>query len=217
MAANSDEEAMPWAWIRKLEEMVTNADYDRIPNLPAEILPWLYISDEGRALQKEKLKSLGITHVLSTNGAPSFHKAQVSLFYKNLGIVHKRIHAEDEEDYDMIEKHWDECYEFLKQVYDDRKSGAKVIVHCVAGINRSGLITCAAYMMFEQKNVLDVVKDVIDRRGPLLWNKSFQKELCLLALKHDLLGEKPAGVSDDPIPKPVLKPPPREALDQWFG
>ena len=204
----------PWAWIRKLRDTVNAAESNCEQVLPAEILPWLYISDEASALDTEKLQSLGITHVLSVNGAPRHRDRYIRDLYATHGITHKRVHGEDSEGYNMIEKHWEDCHAFLKQVQND--GSCKVVVHCVAGINRSGLITCAAHMIMEEASVLDVVKHCIDKRGPVLWNKSFQKQLCLLAARNNLLGDKPEDTSDDPMEPERVPPPPRKAFDRLF-
>ena len=44
----------------------------------------------------------------------------------------------------------------------------KMVIHCQAGINRSGVITAAIYMLEEQMHVLDVVKHIRRREGQLL-------------------------------------------------
>ena len=70
------------------------------------------------------------------------------------------------------------------------------MVHCQAGINRSGVIVAAIHMLEEQKNVLDVVRHIRRRRGNcFLWNESFQKQLVALAKRNNLLGAKPENVS----------------------
>jgi len=212
---DTDNNTMPWAWVRKVREMVgNNTDWKgQQQNLPAQVLPWLFISDEINALDKDKIKSLGITHVLSLNGVPSFSARHASLQYSTWGVSHKRISAEDSLHYDLIGMHWDECHEFLKNLKET--DGSKAIVHCAAGINRSGLVTCAAHLIMERTPLLEVVERCIKvKQGPLLWNTSFQEQLCLLAAEHDLLGEKPEGFSDDPIQKDKIPPPPKSALDR---
>eukprot|EP00957_Ditylum_brightwellii_P015502 1167309-Ditylum_brightwellii.AAC.1 len=66
-------------------------------------------------------------------------------------------------------------------------------------MNRSALIACAAIMILDEMTLLNVVRLVKKKRGYLLTNKSFQRQLCLLAAKESLLGEKPSGYSDDAL------------------
>mmetsp|Transcript_35854 Transcript_35854/g.70531 ORF Transcript_35854/g.70531 Transcript_35854/m.70531 type:complete len:231 (-) Transcript_35854:350-1042(-) len=208
MGDRKESSTMPWAWIRKLNQMVQNEELEfRIEkSLPAEISPWLYISDESNSLDKEKLQKLEITHVLSMNRVPNYRDRFITDFYQTQGIVHLRIKAEDEEDYGLIEKHWAECLDFIKLARE--KERCKIVVNCLAGINRSVLVSVAAYMIMENKNVLDAVKHCIDKRGRILSNKSFQKELCMFSREQGLLGEKPEGLSDEPIQNIDIPPPP---------
>ena len=127
--------------------------------------------------------------------------------------------------YPIVEKCLPECFEFINAARGASTSGGgnssnteksssmgggadntsgKVVVHCVAGINRSGVVATAAYMIATQTPVLDAIKHVHSKRGALLWNKSFVVQLCILARKHNLLGLRY-----------VLHE--RAALAQWFG
>lgn len=224
MPGKEDKEDIPWAWIEKVSKIVRDSttslspDYDK--KLPVKLLPWLYLSDEKNALDEKKLKELRITHVLSMNRVNSYTENNVLKFYKSLGIVHQRVHALDEEEYNLLDKHWDgECLGFFNRAFmilsDDKKiekdtvEELKIIVHCKAGMNRSALVCCAAMLTFGKRedeeddsnkrnnNVLDVVQHVLARRGTILTNQSFQEELCKFAAKHGRLGEKPEGISND--------------------
>merc|ERR1712038_615755 len=170
---------------------------------PAELTPYLYLTSEFmvRSYTKSYLTEgnpLGITHVLSTNSMCDESKKTLQKLVANTGMKHYLVSGEDEEDYDMIQNHWDECLAFLKSVKEDEN--AKVVVHCVAGINRSGLIATAALVVLERMPLLDAVKLVKSKRGYVLSNNSFRKQLACLAAKEGLLGEKPEGFSDQPLP-----------------
>ena len=216
MDALTSNQNMPWAWIKCVDAMAKDAQstykYDGNQNLPAEILHWLFLSDEDSALDREKLLALGITHVLSLNPNTPHYCNWTETRYRLVGIEQKRIHADDDERYDMIGLHWDECYSYLHQIQNT--PNAKVLVHCVSGINRSGLIVCAAFMIFEQVDVVKAVDHCLRQRQALLWNKSFRKQLCILAAKHELLGNIPEGYDNEPIIDEPLPPPPIQGLDR---
>lgn len=205
---NNDQQS-PWAWIKKINSLVNESKSQYMyqnPSLPVEILPWLFLSDEESAQNTKLLKSLGVTHVLSLNGTTAHRCRWSTELYHTAGIIHKRIHAVDEEGYEMIHDHWDECYDFLEQVR--LSEYFKIVLHCVSGINRSGVIACAAMMIFEQVTVVQAVERCLEKRKTLLWNKSFQRQLCSLAAQHDLLGSKPDEFDNSPIVEEVLPPPP---------
>lgn len=205
---------VPWAWIRCARDIV-NAQPASFKPLPAELLPWLLLSDEMNVRSKKTLKEMKITHVLTVAGMPTFHREFLESTFESSGITHRYIPGEDEEDYDMIGNHWEESREFLE---DARNCGGKVVVHCMAGMNRSALIACAAHMVLEQTPVLEVIRNCIAKRGKILSNKSFQAQLCKLAADENLLGVKPPGYSDDPLEETAPpRPPTSAALDRLFG
>eukprot|EP00545_Synedropsis_sp_CCMP1620_P007852 CAMPEP_0119007602 /NCGR_PEP_ID=MMETSP1176-20130426/3121_1 /TAXON_ID=265551 /ORGANISM="Synedropsis recta cf, Strain CCMP1620" /LENGTH=228 /DNA_ID=CAMNT_0006959783 /DNA_START=944 /DNA_END=1630 /DNA_ORIENTATION=+ len=221
---NQQQEDVPWAWMKRIQDLTNDPSVQaanaahtiRVVSLPVEILPWLLLSDEKNARNITKLKALGVTHVLSVNGTTAYEEERIRESLESAGIVHRRIAGEDREGYDMLGEHWDDCRAFIENSRE-RNEAAKVLVHCVAGINRSGLIACAAHMSFEQETLLNAVEHCMRRRGAVLWNHSFQKQLCLLAAEEGLLGTKPAGYNDDPILEVgTARPPAHEALAKLF-
>jgi hypothetical protein len=72
-------------------------------------------------------------------------------------------------------------------------------------------------MVLERETILNVVQHCVNCRGVVLWNRSFQKQLCLLAAVQGLLGTKPPGYSDDPIVAVELSHPAvSEAFNRLF-
>lgn len=204
-----NEAELPWAWIKRVRDLVSDPTPPIKPT-PVEILPWLYLSDERSVRDTSKLVRLGISHVLTVN---SMSFRFVSELRENLmcrGITHMYSPGQDYEGYVMIGNHWEECRLFLEHV---RESGGIAVVHCSAGINRSAVIVAAAHMVLEQIPVLQAVEHCVEQRGCVLWNRSFQKQLCILAKQENLLGAKPEGYCGDPIEDPILPPPPPTALD----
>lgn len=202
---------VPWAWVKRVQEITDPTTNSASTNmdvlLPVEILSWLLLSDEKNARDVAKLKRLGVTHVLSVNGTTPHEAKRAKESWEAAGIIHLRVSGEDSEGYNMIGNHWKQCREFIKNAR--ATNHGRILVHCVAGINRSGLIACAAHMHFEQETVLTVVQHSVQCRGKVVLNRSFQQQLCLLAAKEGLLGIKPPGLNDAPIVQ--VRPPSREA------
>lgn len=192
-------EDWPWVWgIRdpKYLDWKKNLSNDEIQaqalrqqNLPVSVTENVYW---GSAMSVEskisQLQTLGITSVLNMAGHAL--KAETAKEYEKYGIKFKRIDAEDENDYDLLGNHWDEAYEFIKSSTEDGKG--KCVVHCVAGINRSGLIVAAYHMLLTKSTVFETVKHIRAQRGNLaLSNEGFQQQLVAIARLNDLLGAKP--------------------------
>ena len=67
------------------------------------------------------------------------------------------------------------------------------LIHCHAGINRSGVLATAHLMLAERLPVLEAVARVKEVRGNVLCNHSFQSQLVQLARDNGLLGPQPEG------------------------
>lgn len=216
-AGKSSNDNFPWAWLKALNDIVNDAAPEIIPDPPVDVLPWLYLApmycvrDRAAFLHEE----LGITHVLSTNRMPP--QVLESLYWelRSHEIDHHYVAADDQLSYNMM-AHWDECRDFLQQCidyqYDDEEdeegdrtttarpaARGKALVHCNAGMNRSGTVAAAAMMHFGKMDLLQVGRELKAKRGYVLSNSSFVHQLVAFASEHGHLGEKPSGYSDDPI------------------
>lgn len=91
--------------------------------------------------------------------------------------------AEDDPAYNMMQ-HFDRAYEFIE---DARKRGGKVLIHCLMGINRSGVLA-VAYIM-KQKHIGPITAAVMAKkqRGLILTNDGFQSQLIHYANQSGLL------------------------------
>lgn len=198
-----------WPWIHALQAQAKAVKGGVAVDLPVEILPHLLLGDKRAARDVERLKDLAVTHVLNVAGEVG---ANADIDYASRGIRHENLHAEDEEGYPMLAKHLQRARAFIAQA---RKAGGRCLVHCVAGINRSGVLCAAEVLLGEQVPVLEAVRRCRRARGSnYLSNRTFQIELVLLAAAHGLLGPRPRGFPDEP-PEPIkLRPRPMDALDR---
>jgi protein-tyrosine phosphatase len=211
MVSSSPPPPPPWAWIKSVRDLTDPVQYPAPQGdsleLPVEILPYLLLSDRKSAMNMTQLKQWQVTHILSVHAFSGAEKLYYQERLKGTGIIHKRVSCHDTEGYDMIGKHWKECHDFIKTVKEQPKG--VVVVHCMAGINRSGLIVCAAHMVLERQPVLAVVQHCMERRGMVLWNRSFQQQLVELAQQEGLLGPHPDFYDDTPLVD--IGPPPLPA------
>ena len=94
--------------------------------------------------------------------------------------------AKDNENCALLDGHVD-VEAFLKTA---RTSG-KVLVHCVQGLNRSGLVVAAA-LVRDGADVIDAVRTLRARRGnDALSNTNFQRRLVRYAARMGRLGPVP--------------------------
>ena len=106
--------------------------------------------------------------------------------------MYLQINADDEEDYPILPRHFSEASAFIRCARD---GGGRCLIHCQAGINRSGCLAVAALMSTQQVPLLEAVHRVKEKRGVLLTNTGFQAQLVAFARRNGLLGAPPAGVA----------------------
>ena len=158
-------------------------------DLPVEILPHLLLGDKRAANDLTTIDAFGVTHILNMAGKSGRTEHVGSRCYL-------KIDADDEEGYPIVRRHLDEATAFIQRA---RSEGGRVLVHCQAGINRSGVIATAELMLSEQLPVIEAVRRVKAARGVLLSNHSFQAQLVALARERGLLGERPANFQDERV------------------
>lgn len=125
----------------------------------------LFISDIATAFNKEELKNLGITHVLSTvlGLEPAFPD---DFDYKN-------IYLRDIPD-ENIDKHFDECTDYIDKSIE---AGGKVLVHCIKGVSRSATIIIAYLMNKKGLSFDEAFKIVKNERKCANPNKGYVNQL----------------------------------------
>jgi len=155
------------------------------PSLPCMLAPDLFLSGLADARDAGRLCALGITHVLNLAGGPEFD-AERSARPANTPnrIAYLDLPAEDHRTYPLMEQHARESLRFRRACRDCH---GKLLVHCQAGINRSGAIAIA--ILFSEVAVdgglMGCVRHVHSIRGPVCTNRGFQMQLAKWAREHD--------------------------------
>jgi len=128
----------------------------------------VYIGDIASAYNHEKLKELGITHILTAilGVQPQFPK----------DFIYKTVPVRDVES-ENIQMHLEETTEFIKTAIE---SGGKVFVHCVCGVSRSATIIAAWMMSKDGYTAEEAISQLQSRRECVDPNPSFREQLDLL-------------------------------------
>ena len=186
-------------WVIAVRRIIETRDV-RPVDLPVEIMQHLLLGDKRSARQLLKpncpsdhvmIEAFGVTHILNVAGRSGL--IEPTECAASSGIKTLQLSADDEEGYPIIARHLHAAKEFIN---DAKATGGRCLIHCVAGINRSGCLATAALMLDERLEVLDAVRRVKGARRMVLENWSFQEQLVELARKEGLLGKRPdVGVS----------------------
>lgn len=190
-----------------LDEGAERDAVKRMARLPVDVREDLFLGDALAARDVPRLLELGITHVLNAAGAAAAPDAGA---YAAAGVTGLSLEARDDSTYPMLDAHLEAAREFIAA---GRAPGCKILVHCVQGLNRSGVLVAAEILLSERLPLLDVVGRVRARRGnDCLSNKYFQEQLARLAATEGLLGPAP-GDPGCRVVEAAPDPPPPGADD----
>ncbi|KAB1214247.1 Dual specificity protein phosphatase 1 [Morella rubra] len=134
-------------------------------NVPCEIEEGLFLGSIGAANNKNALKSLNVTHILTV--ASSLPPAHPNDF------VYKVINVTDREDTD-IKQYFDECFNFIDEA---RRLGGGVLVHCFVGKSRSVTIVVAYLMKKHGMSLSHALEHVKSKRPLAAPNSGFISQL----------------------------------------
>eukprot|EP00668_Euglena_longa_P015958 GGOE01020145.1.p1 GENE.GGOE01020145.1~~GGOE01020145.1.p1 ORF type:complete len:623 (+),score=117.17 GGOE01020145.1:56-1870(+) len=110
------------------------------------------------------LQRYGVTHVLSLGERPDL---------QNLPIKSLHIDVEDTERSSLVE-HWPVCFTFINEA---RQNGGVVLVHCLAGVSRTGAIVIGYLMHHFGARLRDAFMLAWRKRPILQPNDAFLEEL----------------------------------------
>jgi len=165
------------------------------PRTASRITSRLYLSDYWTARDEEKLKTLGITHVISVIEREPALPAIIPL--------QNRLHLRliDQPTVNILE-HLDTTTAFIVSALEENESN-KVLVHCLQGISRSATVVCAYLVATTHLNHEKAIAHVQSRRGIVSPNSGFREQLAKyteMVAKH-----KPTKHRATPLLPGVLK------------
>ncbi|KAF9913093.1 dual specificity phosphatase 12 [Linnemannia zychae] len=151
-----------------------SSPFDKPPTFDAqkfreaqEILPGLFLSGSLISESREKLRELGITHIIQVTDVPTPRFPG--------DFIYKVIPVPDMDETNLI-KHFPDTYTFIHTALE---SGKKVLVHCMAGASRSVTIVCAYLMKEKKMSAADALKHVQSHRQIAEPNDGFLSQLLL--------------------------------------
>uniref|UniRef100_A0A672U383 Serine/threonine/tyrosine interacting like 2 n=1 Tax=Strigops habroptila TaxID=2489341 RepID=A0A672U383_STRHB len=162
-----------------------------------EVWPNVFIAEKSVAVNKSRLKRLGITHVLNAAHGTGVYTGPG--FYNGLNIQYLGIEVDDFPDMD-ISKHFRPAAEFLDEALLTYRG--KILVSSEMGISRSAVLVAAYLMIYHHMTVLEALMTLRKKRA-IYPNDGFLKQLR--DLNEQLLeerelehtgSEEPSGAGD---------------------
>ena len=150
---------------------------DPSTDIPAPIFPGrFYLGSASNAMDIDGLNAARITAVLNCASGSCLTNAE----YYGEDFAYHEFDARDADGYDMSQ-HLDEAVAFYIKCMEERRS---ILIHCVAGINRSAFIAIYLYMVVTGATFTQAVTHCFYQRPIILTNESFIAQLALVAHKE---------------------------------
>uniref|UniRef100_G1Q837 Serine/threonine/tyrosine interacting like 2 n=1 Tax=Myotis lucifugus TaxID=59463 RepID=G1Q837_MYOLU len=136
-----------------------------------EVWPNVFIAEKSVAVNKGRLKRLGITHILNAAHGTGVYTGPE--FYAGLDIQYLGVEVDDFPEVD-ISRHFRKAAEFLDEALLTYRG--KVLVSSEMGISRSAVLVVAYLMIFHHMAVLEALMTV-RRKRPICPNDGFLRQL----------------------------------------
>ncbi|KAJ8004061.1 hypothetical protein DPEC_G00154880 [Dallia pectoralis] len=136
-----------------------------------EVWNGIFISEKSVAVNKARLKRMGITHILNAAHGTGVYTGET--FYAGMNITYMGIEVDDFAASD-ISAHFRTCAEFLDEALLTHKG--KVLVCSMMGESRSAVLVAAYLMIFHHMTIMEALTTLRKKR-PINPNEGFLKQL----------------------------------------
>ncbi|XP_063109671.1 serine/threonine/tyrosine-interacting-like protein 2 [Cavia porcellus] len=136
-----------------------------------EVWPNIFIAEKSVAVNKGRLKRLGITHILNAAHGTGVYTGPE--FYTGLEIQYLGVEVDDFPEVD-ISQHFRKAAEFLDEALLTYRG--KVLVSSEMGISRSAVLVAAYLMIFHNMAILEALMTMRKKRA-IYPNDGFLKQL----------------------------------------
>ncbi|XP_072513332.1 serine/threonine/tyrosine-interacting-like protein 2 [Salminus brasiliensis] len=136
-----------------------------------EVWPNIFIGEKSVAVNKARLKRLGITHILNAGHGTGVYTG--NSFYQGMNITYMGIEVDDFPDAD-ISPHFRACAEFLDEALLTHRG--KVLVDSMMGVSRSAVLVAAYLMIFHNMTIMEALMEIRKKRA-INPNEGFLKQL----------------------------------------
>ncbi|XP_062303122.1 serine/threonine/tyrosine-interacting-like protein 2 [Osmerus eperlanus] len=136
-----------------------------------EVWSNIFIGEKSVAVNKGRLKRLGITHILNAAHGTGVYTGEA--FYAGMNIQYMGIEVDDFADAD-ISPHFRTAAEFLDEALLTHKG--KVLVDSMMGVSRSAVLVAAYLMIFHHMTIMEALTALRKKRA-INPNEGFLKQL----------------------------------------
>lgn len=168
-----------------INSIIHSPDDFYIPSHATMLDDCLYLGSIEDARNVDLLKSHNITYIINTvDDETSFSAEETKSLYDD-SFKYMSFSSEDAMDYPIMD-HFKETHAFIEKA---RENNAKCLIHCMRGVNRSGVLATAHIMVKNNLGPITAAQIVYKKRGMLLTNPSFVSQLLFYAKENKYLDQ----------------------------
>lgn len=157
---------------------------------PVEVHPGLWLGSKHAAQDLSWQDSVGIGAVL--NLASDDVQEPEGGYPETTRIM--KIPAVDAQGYSLLPEHFPACFAFVEECLAESPP-RHILIHCIQGLNRSGVICVASVMLLRQCSLMDAFYHCSRLRCDIVNNLSFQEQLISLADAKGFLQDGPEAAA----------------------
>nr|XP_040033052.1 serine/threonine/tyrosine-interacting-like protein 2 [Gasterosteus aculeatus aculeatus] len=136
-----------------------------------EVWPNVFIGEKSVAVNKARLKRMGVTHILNAAHGTGVYTGES--FYAGMGLRYMGIEVDDFPDSDMA-PHFRPTAEFLDDALLTHRG--KVLVVSMMGVSRSAVLVASYLMIFQHMSIMEALTSMRKKRA-IHPNEGFLKQL----------------------------------------
>ena len=164
-------------------KMVNSQEDFFMPRSTTQLDDGLYLGSLEDARDLEILRYKNITCIINTaESSYEDDESHTQPLYDET-FKYMGFDAKDAEGYPIM-THFDDIHRFIE---DANKNNQKCLIHCMRGVNRSGVLATAYIMVKNKIGPITATQIVYKKRGMLLSNCTFISQLLLYAKENEFL------------------------------
>jgi protein-tyrosine phosphatase len=159
----------------RLQDLLSLLPFRPTTEYPALLTPYLYLGSSQHAKNVELLSTLHVTDVINCAESEVGTDHYTSLVAASIRCI--GFDSNDRSDYQMLH-HFPLVLALVQAI---KQNHGVCLLHCLAGVNRSGFLAIALLCSLEGYSLLGAAAWARQQRGRVCTNTGFQRQLIVLA------------------------------------
>ena len=164
-------------------DRMVNSQLEFYPRSATQLDDCLYLGSLEDARALDILRDKNITRIINTAESSNEEDTSHTRRLYDETFNYMGFEAKDARGYPIM-KHFEDIHQFIE---DADRNNQKCLIHCISGVNRSGVLATAYIMVKNKIGPITATQIVYRKRGMLLTNCTFICQLLIYAKEKGFL------------------------------